>query len=257
MSKQIVSIRKRVLNREILSGTFLNLGSHITAEIAGDAGHDWVLLDLEHGAGDHETLVHQMQAVGSTPAAPVVRIPSNEPWRFKRIFDLGASGVMVPWIRSADEAKSVISSMRYPPDGIRGVASSVRAGGYGLTFSDYFAANTELLVTLLQIERQEAVDEAREIAALDGADVLFIGPMDLSVSLGCRGDFKHPTQREAYARVVEAARNAGKAAGILLQSNDQIEEAVDLGFTMIAVGADGAYVAQGMRDAAAAFKRFR
>ena len=257
MSKQIVSIRKRVLNGELLSGTFLNLGSHITAEIAGDAGHDWLLLDLEHGSGDHESLVHQMQAVGSTPAAPVVRIPSNEPWRYKRVLDLGASGVMVPWIGSADEARSAISSMRYPPDGIRGVAASARAAGYGLTFTDYFAKNTELLVTLLQIERREAVDDAREIAALDGADVLFIGPMDLSVSLGHPGDFKHPTQREAYAKVVEAARNAGKAAGILLQTNDQIEEAVDLGFTMIAVGSDGGYVAQGMRDAAAAFNRFR
>ncbi len=250
MKLNVKPIRERVLNRDVLSGIFLNLGSSITAEIAANSGFDWVLLDTEHGAGDHDDLRHQLQAVTGTQAAPIVRIASNEIPRFKRALDLGASGIMVPWISSAQEAEQVVAAMRYPPLGIRGVASSPRACGYGTAFDDYFAHNHELLTTVVQIEREEAITNIDQIAAVDGVDVLFVGPLDLSVSLGIPRQFDNPRFLQARNRVAEAARNAGKAAGILLLSPDQADSAFEVGFTFVALGSDGALVANGTRQIA-------
>ncbi len=257
MSVTVNSIRQRVLNGDLLTGTFLNLGSSVTVEMSGDSGLDWLLIDLEHGPSDQDSLLHLLQAASATPASPIVRIAFNETVRFKKTLDLGAAGVMVPWIRNAEEAKEAVSAMRYPPRGIRGVAKSPRGTGFGYNFDDYFARNHELLLTVIQIERVEALEEIDEIASIDGVDVLFIGPMDLSVSLGHPGDFQHPEQQEAYRKVIAAAKNNGKSAGILLQTIDQIEPTVELGFKFIAIGSDSALVGSGMREFASALGRFK
>jgi len=114
-------LRQRALSGEVLAGTWLNLGSSLTAEIAGRAGFDWILIDMEHGAGDQESLVHQVQALDTTPAAGIVRIAWNEAPRFKRVLDLGASGVTVPYINTVEEARQAAAAMRYPPHGVRSV----------------------------------------------------------------------------------------------------------------------------------------
>jgi len=250
MPYRINSIRRRALDREVLSGTFLNIGSPVTVEMAGFSGLDWVLIDCEHGPGGYETMVHQIRAAGVTPAAPIVRIASNESVAtFKRVLDIGAAGVMVPWIQDAEDAQKAVFAMRYPPQGVRGVAGSPRAASYGTNADEYLGAANDLVLTVIQIERSEAVDNIDAIAAIDGVDVLFIGPMDLSVSLGHPKQWNHPGQREAYRKVADAAKNAGKAAGILLAGPDQIDdmaELVEMGFTFIAAGSDGALVAQGM-----------
>ncbi|MCA9442256.1 MAG: 2-dehydro-3-deoxyglucarate aldolase, partial [Candidatus Omnitrophica bacterium] len=132
-------IRERVLQGELFSGTFLNLGSSLTAEIAGQAGFDYVLIDLEHGSGDHDSLLAQLQVVDSTPAAAIVRVAWNDPVRIKRVLDLGPSGIMVPMVNAAEEAQRAVSAMKYPPVGIRGVAASNRACRFGPGFDDYFS----------------------------------------------------------------------------------------------------------------------
>ena len=253
----IKDFRQRVLNRELLSGTFINLGSSVTVEIAGSSGFDWVLIDVEHGLGDQESLVHQIQAVSSTPAAPFVRIAWNDPPRFKRVLDLGATGIMIPYVSNVAEAEQAVASMRYPPRGIRGVAKLNRACGFGQDFDDYFAHSHEQLVTVIQIETQEAVDNIDDLAAVEGVDALFIGPLDLSVNLGIPQQFDHPRFLEARSKVAEAARKAGKAAGILLLNPDQVEEIVQAGFTFVALGSDGGLVAAGMRQLASAFEQHR
>jgi 2-keto-3-deoxy-L-rhamnonate aldolase RhmA len=250
-------LRQRVLQGEILAGAWLNLGSSLTAEIAGRAGLDWLLIDLEHGCGDHEALVHQLQAIDATPAAGIVRIAWNEAPRFKRALDQGASGIMVPYVNTVDEARLAVASMRYPPAGIRGVARSNRAAGFGQEFDRYFAEAGENLLTIVQIETAEAVGNAAAIAALEGVDVLFIGPLDLSVNLGIAQQYAHPEFRAAVGRVVAACRQAGKAAGILLASPDQIASTVADGFTFIAAGSDGGMVASGMKNLVGAFAAYR
>lgn len=250
-------IRQRVLKRELMAGTWLNLGSSLTAEIAARAGFDWVVIDIEHGAGDHESLVHQLQAVSATSAAPLVRIAWNEAPRFKRVLDLGPAGVVVPYVTNAEEARQAVASMRYPPQGVRGVASLNRASGFGLQFDAYFAQANENLLTVAQIETETALAHADEIAAVDGVDVLFVGPMDLSVSMGIALQYRHPRFRSALARVCEAARQAGKAAGILLGRSEQLAEAVETGFTFIGLGSDGSVLAHGMGALAATFQQYR
>lgn len=248
-------IRQRALNGEVLSGTFLNLGSSLTAEMAGRAGFDWVLVDLEHGAGDYQNLLYQLQAVEGTPAAPLVRVAWNDPVHCKRVLDLGPSGVMVPWINSGDEAKAAVAAMRYPPAGIRGVASMSRACSFGIDFDDYFGRAQCGLLLLAQIETRQAVAAAEEIAATDGVDVLFIGPLDLSVSLRIVRQFDHPDLAAARAAVVSACRKQGKAAGILITKDNDVSQMVAEGFTFVGVSSDGALVAQGLRKLANAFDK--
>ena len=250
-------IRDRVLNRELLSGTWLNLGSGMTAEIAATVGFDWVVIDLEHGSGDHESCLHQLQAVAGTPAAPIVRIAWNEAPRFKRVLDLGAAGVVVPYVTTAEEARQAVAAMRYPPQGIRGAASLNRAADFGHSFNEYFATANDKLTTIVQVETEETLARVGDIAAIDGVDVLFVGPLDLSVSMGIPQEFDHPRFREALAKVSAAALAGGKAAGILLLSPDQIEQTVADGYTFIGLGSDGGVLASGMRRLADAFAPFR
>lgn len=241
--------RARILAREFLAGTWLNLGSPITAEMAGLIGFDWVLLDHEHGPGSDNTIVAQLQAVAATPAAGLVRIAANDPARFKRVLDFGAHGVMVPYVGTADEARAAVKAMRYPPRGVRGVAKLTRATGFGADFDDYFAHAHERLVAIPQIETPEAVNNVADIAAIDGVDVLFVGPMDLSTSLGIPGNYEHPLCMDAFKRVSAAARNAGKAAGILLLNPAHVPMCRELGYTFIALGSDGGSASAGMRTA--------
>jgi len=247
-------LRTRVLAREWLAGTFINLGSSITAEIAGRCGFDWLLLDYEHGPGSDESLLHQLQAIRGTTAAAVVRIAANEAPRFKRVLDLGADGVMVPYVNTAAEAIAAVAASRFPPHGVRGVSKFNRAAGFGQGFEDYYANAHHRVTLMAQIETPEAVSNVEAIAAVDGVDVLFLGPLDLSTNLGIQSNFTHPLFVEAQQRVAVACREAGKAGGILLANAGQIPLARDLGYTVIALGSDGGAVSSGLREYARLLK---
>jgi 4-hydroxy-2-oxoheptanedioate aldolase len=240
------TFRARVLAGEFLTGFWLNLGSPLTAEMAGLAGFDWVMLDYEHGAGDEETMLHQLQAVAATPATCLVRIAANEAPRFKRVLDAGAAGVMVPYVGTADEARAAVAAMRYPPRGIRGVAKLTRASAFGANFDAYFAHAHEWLVTLAQIETADAVVNAASIAAVDGVDVLFVGPMDLTTSMGIQGQYGDQRFHDALANVAAAAKDAGKAVGILLLDPANVGLCRELGYTVVALGSDAGSVVSGM-----------
>ena len=246
--------RKRVLAREWLCGTFLNLGSAVTVEIAGLAGFDWVLIDHEHGPGGEDTLLHQLHAAAATPTFPVVRIAVNETARFKRVLDQGAFGVMVPYVSTAAETKAAVSAMRYPPHGIRGVAKFNRGAGFGADFEDYYLHGHERLVTVIQIETPAGVANAEEIAAVDGADVLFVGPTDLSYNMGIRDQLESPKFKEALQKVSAAAKKHGKAAGILVHNPALVSMCRDLGYTFVALGSDGGAVRAGLVSYVAALK---
>ena len=250
-------IRQRVLNRELLSGCWLNLGSSMTAEIAANAGFDWVLVDLEHGAGGHDRALHQLQAISGTPTAPLVRVAWNEAPRIKRVLDIGAAGVVIPYVTSVAEATQAVAAMRYPPDGMRGAASLTRAAEFGKVGAPELAAANENVLTVIQIETESAVAAADGIAGIDGVDVLFIGPFDLSLNMGIVGQFQDPRFRAALKTVSEACRRQGKAAGILLNKPEQLEQTVADGYTFIGLGSDGLVMAQGMAALAGAFGPYR
>jgi 2-keto-3-deoxy-L-rhamnonate aldolase RhmA len=242
-------IRRRVLAGETLIGAWISTGSDVVTEILGQAPFDWLLLDREHGPGDYDDLRHQLQALARSKAAPIVRIVGNWPPHFKQSLDLGAAGIMVPWVNSAADARAAVAAMRYPPQGTRGLSGSVRAGAYGRDFADYFARANRELLTVVQIETAEAVACADEIAAVDGVDVLFIGPADLTLGLDIPQQLDHPRFQAACQKVVQACANHGKQAGILLKERRRVEKAIADGFRLVAVGLDTGFLATGIQEA--------
>jgi 4-hydroxy-2-oxoheptanedioate aldolase len=235
----VKNLKERVLAGETLFGCFLSLGSAIITEIMGNAGYDWALIDLEHGAGGEREALAQLQALEATPAAAIVRVESNARQRSHRVLDLGAGGIMFPRVNCADEAREAVAAMRYPPDGVRGVAFSNRACSFGSNFRSYMEASAAMLLSVVQVETPQAVANVDTIAAVPGVDVLFVGPSDLSHSLGILGQFDHPEFRAAIRQTAAAARRCGKVTGILLPKPEDFALYRELGFTFIASGSDG------------------
>ncbi len=250
-------IRKRVLAGDVMLGVGANLGSSLTVEMIGAAGFDWTWIDCEHGAGDYSELIPQIQAAGIHNAPAIVRIAWNDAPRFKRVLDLGAAGIMVPYVTSAREAEQAAAAMRYPPEGNRGVARFNRACGFGQQFDTYFKQANDNLLTVVQIETKASVERAEEIAAVAGVDVLFIGPLDLSVNMGMVQNFEHPQFEQAMEKVAAACRRHGKAAGILLPKLDFLTPWIAKGFTFLVVGSDGGCVAGGLKSIADACGLYR
>ncbi|AEV99024.1 2-dehydro-3-deoxyglucarate aldolase [Niastella koreensis] len=250
-------LKKRLQQGATLHGCWLNLGSTVTTEIVGLAGYDWVLIDLEHGAGSEKDVYQQLQALEHTPAAAIVRIESTQRQRIHRILDMGAEGIMCPRITSAAEAAAVASGLHYPPDGTRGVAKMVRASSFGQNFQNYYQQAKENILGIVQIETLEVLDHLDEIAGIDGIDVLFIGPADLTMSLGIFGQFDHPLYVDAVKATVNAAEKAGKATGILFANPDEYTRYSNMGIRLIACGADATFVANGARNLAHTLQTFR
>lgn len=251
------NLKKRLQEGETLHGCWLNLGSALTAEIVGLSGFDWVLIDLEHGAGTEKDVLAQLQALESTSTAAFVRVESADSPRISRVLDMGAAGVMCPKVNDAAEAKKVINGLHYPPFGSRGVAKMVRATAFGENFQKYYDSSKENLLGIVQIETAEALNHLDEIAALEGVDVLFIGPADLSMELGIFGQFDHPIFIDALEKINQAARKAGKATGILFFNPDDYQKYHNMGIRFIACGADATFVADGARAMSKKLDAFR
>ncbi len=231
----------------VLAGTFLNLGSSASVEIAAGVGFDWLLIDLEHGSGALADLRSMLLACRQSPAAPIVRIRSVDADTVKFVMDSGAAGIMFPFVSSPEEARRAVDCMKYPPVGTRGVAGIIRATDYGRKWKEYFAEANARSLVVVQIETEAAVNAAAEIAAVEGVDVLFVGPLDLSVSLGCPGDFSPPHFVAALKKVIDACQRNGKACGILSRP-EFVEQHKQLGFQFLALGSDSGSVVSGLNE---------
>ena len=240
-------IDKVKLKNELLAGTFLNLGSANAVEVAADVGFDWLLIDLEHGRGSFSDLNAMLMACLSSNASPIVRIRSVDADTVKFVMDSGAAGIMFPYVSTADDAKRSVQYMKYPPAGTRGVAGIIRATNYGRDWKDYFTTANAKSLTVVQIETAEAVEAAESIAAVEGVDVLFVGPLDLSVNLGCPGDFTQPHFIEAIKKVIAACERHGKTAGILSRP-ELVTQHKALGFRFFALGSDTGAIVTGLKQ---------
>lgn len=237
-------------------GSFVSTGYPVNTELMGLAGFDFLIIDLEHGMGSEADILSQLHALQGTPAIPCVRVESHEKQRVHRLLDLGVQGIMFPRVNTAEEARACVAAMRYPGDGVRGVATIVRAAGYGDHFNDYRVESKTTLLPIIQIESAEAVANVDEIAAVEGVGVLFIGPMDLSTSLGVFRQYDHPLFTAALDKTLAAAARHNIAAGILLPGADTTRHYRDLGFRFITAGTDvfilktaAKQLAQQLRDA--------
>ena len=239
--------RQRVLAGETLLGTFAMLGSSATVELAARSGMDWVLIDLEHGLGGESDLLGYLQAMQGTGAAPIVRVERTERLRVGRALDMGAVGIMAPQVSGAEEAHTFVSYLRYQPAGQRGVMVFTRGLDWGGGGHPSVKGRHEALTGIVQIETPAAVDAAPEMAAIDGVDVLFVGPADLSHAMGIPGNITDPAFDAAIRRVADGARAAGKAAGVMLWKPDDAPRFRDAGYTFFSLSNEGSILNAALR----------
>jgi 2-keto-3-deoxy-L-rhamnonate aldolase RhmA len=242
------NLKERIKAGEVVHGCWINLGSAVSAEMIGKTGFDWVLIDLEHGAGNDVTMLAQLQALNGSTAMAIVRTDEAARSKVQRILDAGASGIMFPQIQETREAEDATSLMYYPPHGTRGMAKLVRATGFGTNVDGYASSLSKELVGVVQIETISSLSYLEEIAALKNVDVLFVGPSDLSLALGIFNQFAHPDFQKAIKEVAAAATKFGKASGILLQNINEYKMYYDLGYRFIACGADSSFVMNGAKE---------
>jgi 4-hydroxy-2-oxoheptanedioate aldolase len=235
-------LRSRLAAGEPTVGIFVGAASPVSAEVCAAAGVDWVLLDLEHGAGGEEQVGTVVLAAAAYGVPTLVRAESAARIRLGRVLDLGAAGVMLPRLDTAVEVREALRHLRYPPDGDRGVATYNRACRFGLDPGALERANANVL-TVVQIESARAVEHVEEIAAVDGVDVLFVGPRDLSHDLGVPGQTSAPSYLAALDRVRSAAQRFGKSCGLLVPTGTAAAEHRAHGWNFVAVGSDSTLLA--------------
>ena len=240
------AFRDRLAAGETVHGIFSGLAAPMAAEVAAAAGVDFVLLDLEHGAGGEEQVSPTVVATGAYGVPTLVRVETGARIRIGRALDAGAAGIMVPRITSAAEASEAVNHFHYPPIGDRGVASYNRAAVWGM---DPSALEPRTKATaIIQIETLGALDQVEEIAALDGVDVLFVGPLDLSFALGTPRDFNTTEFSRALEAVVTAAARHGKTAGILCADVAAAKRFAAMGFRFLAHSSDSVLLARAVRQ---------
>ncbi len=229
--------KQRLANKEKLIGSWLMSGSPIVAEAMGSVGFDYLVLDMEHVAIDVPDALAMMQAIAATGTPTLVRLVWNDMVLIKRILDAGAQSIMLPYVQDADEARAAVSYTRYPPHGVRGVAGLHRASRWGNVRNYLKEAEKELMVTV-QLETLGALERIEEIAAVDGLDGLFIGPADLSASMGLLGDMNNTKVQELLERGAKYCNRIGKPIGIVAGTPDMAKRYADYGYDHVAVGVE-------------------
>jgi 4-hydroxy-2-oxoheptanedioate aldolase len=233
------SVKQALKAGESVIGCFVQYPSPVTVEICGYSGFDFVMIDCEHGPMGTESAYTMMLAAERSGTVPLVRVPMNHPQVILRHLDVGAAGIMVPQINSAEEAEAVVRAVKYHPEGRRGVAGT-RAQSWSITqpLSEYVqTANRDTLV-MVQIENIKAVDALSEIMQVPGVDVLYVGPNDLAQSMGYPGRPDHPEVQQVIDRICEAARDSDLALGTVANDAEEINYELSRGFRM--VGANSA-----------------
>jgi 4-hydroxy-2-oxoheptanedioate aldolase len=218
-------------------GLWCSLCSNITVDILSDSGFDWLLLDSEHSPNELPGILTQLQAARGGTATPIVRPPWNDPVVIKRLLDIGAPGLLLPYVQSVEEARRAVAATRYPPAGIRGVTVSGRASRYGRVQGYMQKAESEICV-LVQVETREALAQLEQIAEVEGVDGVFIGPADLSTSFGYAANWSGPEMQSVIKDAATRLTKVGKPAGFLTANEEEARRLIDWGYKFVAVGAD-------------------
>ena len=235
-------------------GTWIMSASPIVTEAVGCAGFDWGVLDMEHSPLDLMTLVHLLQAVGNTKMEPVVRVPWNDAVTVKRVLDAGAQTLLFPFIQNAEEAARAVSATRYPPEGLRGMAAMGRASRFGTT-PDFFKAANKAVGVVVQLETPQAIEQLEAIAAVPGVDALFVGPGDLSGSMGRVGEPTHPEVMALMTDAAQRARKVGKPIGTVGGTPEVVTRYRAAGYDFVAVASDLGLLMRGAQAAVQALRR--
>ncbi|MDM7991367.1 HpcH/HpaI aldolase/citrate lyase family protein [Arthrobacter sp. zg-Y877] len=235
------------------TGMWVCSGSPLVAEICAGSGLDWLLIDAEHSPNGIESLLAQLQAVHGYPVTAVVRPPSGDAVLLKQYLDLGAQNLLIPMVDTPEQAAELVSAVRYPPQGIRGVGSALARASRWNRIEGYLENAAESVTLLVQIETAAAVENVEAIAAVDGVDGLFLGPADLAASMGYLGQQEHPDVIAAVEHCIAAVKAAGKPVGVNAFAEATARRYIDAGVDFILVGADVALLARGSEALAAKY----
>lgn len=229
-------------------GSWIMSASPLVAEAMGHAGFEWAVVDMEHTPLDLMEIIHVLQALAGTPLHPVVRVPWNDTVMIKRVLDAGATTLMVPFVQNRAEAERAVSAMLYPPLGMRGMAAMSRASKFGTT-PDYLKTANQYMGLMVQLETPTALDALEEIATVEGVDALFIGPGDLSASMGHVAQVDHPSVLAVTSEAVRRSHALGKPIGTVGGTPEMVRRYRDMGFDFVAIASDLAFFVRGAQAA--------
>ena len=245
--QQMTSFRESLQTNPPLLGLWQALANAYTAEICASAGFDWLLFDAEHAPNTMQTLLAQLQAVAPYPVEPIARPRVGDPALIKQYLDLGFRSLLIPMVDSAEQATALVAATRFPPRGIRGVASATsRASGFG-TIPGYLQGAHEHICLIVQIESVAGLNAIEAIAAVDGVDALFIGPGDLAAGLGHLGDPRHSEVQAAIDDAISRIHAMGKPSGIFALDAADASARIDAGVSFVSIGTDVGLLSNGAR----------
>jgi 4-hydroxy-2-oxoheptanedioate aldolase len=261
MSSLTNRFKQALNNKQPQIGLWMDLADGYSAEILGGIGYDWLLIDGEHGPNDLRSVLSQLQGIGSAAADfpqrashAIARLPVGDTTLIKQFLDIGAQTLLIPMVDTPAQAAQLVRAMRYPPQGVRGMGSAVARSSRWQGYGDYISQANEQVCLLVQVETVEALKNLDAIAATPGVDGVFIGPFDLSVSMGYPGNAEHPAVQAAMQDAVARILKAGKAPGILAMTEAQARKWLAAGALFVAVGADTVLLTSAARALLAKFK---
>ena len=242
-------VRNAILNKSPPFGGWIQIGHPVVAEIMSHAGFDWLCIDWEHTDINLTQTTALMRAMDKTSCVPIVRVPQNDTLLIRQVLDAGARGIIVPMINSPQQAKDAVKAAKYYPEGVRGYGFS-RANKYGCDFSEHVKTANEDILVIVQIEHVEAVNNIDEILSTEGVDGIFIGPLDLSGSMGIPGELHHSKMIEAMQILLQACKKANISAGMPLATAaaKEVQQALDDGITFLALGIDTSFLNRGSQE---------
>lgn len=247
--------KKALARGEVQIGLWQALADPYAAELCAGSGFDWMLFDGEHAPNDLRSLLGALQSVAAYPTHPVVRVPHGDAALIKQVLDIGATTLLVPMVESAEQAAGLVRAMRYPPQGMRGVGSAIARSARWSRYPNYLHEANERMCLLVQVESMAALQEIDAIAAVEGVDGVFIGPADLSASMGYLGQPTHPEVRAAIDHAIGRILHAGKAPGILCADEALARHYMALGARFVAVGVDTSLLVRATAALAAQYKK--
>ncbi|MND93584.1 4-hydroxy-2-oxoheptanedioate aldolase [Pseudomonas wadenswilerensis] len=254
MDMPVNRFKQRLQRGEAQIGLWLGLAEPYCAELAANAGFDWLLIDGEHAPNDLRGMLGQLQAIAPYPAQAIIRPVIGDTALIKQVLDIGAQTLLVPMVESAEQARQLVRAMHYPPKGVRGVGSALARASRWNSIPGYLEQADEQMCLLVQIESLEGLQNLDAIAAVEGVDGVFIGPADLSASMGYRGNPGHPEVQAAIEQAIVQIQKAGKAAGILSADEALARRYLELGAGFVAVGVDTTVLMRGLQGLAGRFK---
>ncbi|MBF0277904.1 MAG: 2,4-dihydroxyhept-2-ene-1,7-dioic acid aldolase [SAR324 cluster bacterium] len=239
MSRPFKNRAKQMLQEgKKISSAWAQIASPLCTEILCRAGFDLLILDMEHGPNDIPTLLAQMQVMNGYSAVPVVRAPWNDFVMIKRILDAGAFGVLIPYINTKEEAEAAVAACKYPPAGIRGLAGSTRAAGFGQNSLEYFSKANEEILIIVQVETEESAENIDAILEVSGVDGIFIGPMDLATNMGYIADPSQAAVQKTIGSVAEKVLKSNKFLSTISKDWNQAKTLLDQGYQMVTLMSD-------------------